>query len=202
MRIISESEFNAEKIVQELKQGSVLVYPTETSYGLGCDATNQTAVDKIFTIKERDIHKTMLVVVADLEDIKPYIIWDERLTAINKKYWPGPLTVVVPAQTNTALADKIVSADGYLAFRVTSNPVARALAHALQVPLVSTSANLAGEPALFSGVNIITTFSNRTSKPDLVMSVGDLPVVPASTIIKLQPTGFEVLRAGAIIPQL
>lgn len=202
MRIIPESEFKATELAEWLKQGQTLAYPTETSYGLGCDVTNQDAVNSIFAIKARDPSKPLLVIVADLEQIKPYIVWDERLEQINAKYWPGPLTVVVPAQLPTTLAAGVVSADNWLAFRVTSHPVAQEIVRALGKPLVSTSVNMQGEPSLFSPVKIIANFSNNQAKPDILLSTGDLPEVPGSTIIKLTPGTIEVLRSGAIIPKL
>lgn len=199
MRIISEIEIQDPEITKLLMDGQTIIYPTETSYGLGCDATNQAAVAKIFKIKERDPLKPLLVIVSSLEQIKPYIIWDERLKIIEQKYWPGPLTIMLPAQSQTNLAEGIVSQSGWLAFRISSHPVARTLAQAAGVPLVSTSANKAGEKTLYSPLTIIETFSHSTTRPDIVINGGDLPETPASTIVKLTTAGFEIIRQGQII---
>lgn len=188
--------------VRALHSGQTIVYPTETSYGFGCDATNHEAVHKIFQIKGRETGKPMLVVVAGLEQIKPFVVWDERLETINKKYWPGPLTVVVPARLPIALAHGIVSSDGWIAFRVTSNSIAKELAETLGKPLVSTSANLAGEPPLYSATEIVTKFSVQKIQPDLLIDAGDLPEVLPSTIIKLAPGRIEVIRQGTITVEL
>ncbi len=88
------TECNLAEIVFELLNGKTLVFPTETSYGLGCDATNQPAVDKIFKIKGRSSDKPLLVVVPAIEMAKKYLIWNELLEKIATRYWPGPLTVV------------------------------------------------------------------------------------------------------------
>lgn len=201
MKIITDL-VNLSVAVQALQQGQTIAYPTETSYGFGCDVTNHEAVHKIFQIKGREAGKPMLMVVANLEQIKPYIVWDERLELINKKYWPGPLTVVVPARLPIALAHGIVSADGWIAFRVTSNAIAKELAETLGKPLVSTSANVAGEPPLYSATDIVTKFSTQREQPDILIDAGDLPKVLPSTIIKLAPGRIEIIRQGTITVEL
>lgn len=80
--------------IQFLEQGKILVFPTETSYGLGCDATDQSAVDKIFKIKGRASDKPLLVVVPDVAMAKKYLAWNNLLEDLTKKYWPGALTIV------------------------------------------------------------------------------------------------------------
>lgn len=201
MNIISDL-VNISATVQVLCEGKTVAYPTETSYGFGCDATNREAVNKIFAIKGREAGKPLLVVVADLDQIKPYIIWDERLEIINKKYWPGPLTVIVQAKSPTVLADGVVSADGWLAFRVTSHPVAKELAKNLGKPLVSTSANFAGQPPLYSAQKIIEIFNTQKVQPDVLIDAGELPEVVPSTIIKLAFGEIEIIRQGAITVEL
>ncbi len=92
MQIITEC--NLAQIVSELLNGKTLVFPTETSYGLGCDATNQEAVDRIFKIKGRRNNKPLLVVVPTVEMARRYVMWNELLEKIASKYWPGAVTVV------------------------------------------------------------------------------------------------------------
>ena len=201
MNIVADV-INVAVAAEALREGQTVAYPTETSYGFGCDATNQEAVNKIFQIKGREVGKPMLVVVAELEQIRPYIVWDERLELINKKYWPGPLTVIVQASSSTALADGVVSADGWLAFRVTSHPIARELSESLGKPLVSTSANEAGKPPMYSAQEIIRVFEAKSAQPDILIDVGNLPEVLPSTIIKLVLGNIEVVRQGAVTVEL
>ncbi|MSU75413.1 MAG: DUF559 domain-containing protein [Candidatus Magasanikbacteria bacterium] len=92
MKILTEC--NLAQIVVDLLNGQTVVFPTETSYGLGCDSTNQEAVDKIFKIKGRRSDKPLLVVVPNVEMAKRYLVWNETLEKIASKYWPGALTVV------------------------------------------------------------------------------------------------------------
>ncbi|MDO8626661.1 MAG: Sua5/YciO/YrdC/YwlC family protein [Candidatus Magasanikbacteria bacterium] len=92
MKILTEC--NLAELVVDILNGKIIVFPTETSYGLGCDATNQQAVDKIFKIKGRDFKKPLLVVVPSIAEAKKYLAWSKQLEEISKKYWPGALTVV------------------------------------------------------------------------------------------------------------
>lgn len=92
MRIINQE--NLSEAVAALQAGQTVVFPTETSYGLGCDAANQEAVDKIFKIKGRKSDKPLLVVVPNVEMAKKYLVWNETLDKLANKYWPGALTVV------------------------------------------------------------------------------------------------------------
>ncbi len=92
MKIINNKQLSI--AVDNLRQGKVVVFPTETSYGLGCDAANQDAVNKIFKIKGRTSDKPLLVVVPTVEMAKKYLVWNETIERIANSYWPGPLTVV------------------------------------------------------------------------------------------------------------
>ena len=92
MQILSPDQLEEAAVM--LKKGKILVFPTETSYGLGCDATNQSAVDKIFKIKERSADKPLMMVVPEVEMAKKYLAWNSLVDRVAIKYWPGPVTVV------------------------------------------------------------------------------------------------------------
>jgi L-threonylcarbamoyladenylate synthase len=133
---------NLDKAVLALQNGQTIVFPTETSYGLGCDATNQDAVDKIFKIKGRKSDKPLLVVVPDIEMAKKYLVWNDLLEDLASKYWPGPLTVVGEYSKKDNLAKGVVATDNTIAVRVTDFPLTKLLSEKLNRPLVATSANL------------------------------------------------------------
>lgn len=100
MKILTEC--NLAQLVVDILNGKTVVFPTETSYGLGCDATNQTAVDKIFKIKGRPSDKPLLVVVPTVEMAKEYLVWNDLLKKIATKYWPGAVTVVAEYRRDEA----------------------------------------------------------------------------------------------------
>jgi len=123
-KIIKQENLNLEEIIAELKNGATIIYPTETCYGLGCDASNKEAVDKIFAIKKRQAHKSVLVVVPEVSMIIPFISWTPTLQNIADKYWPGALTVVVKVKDKNIFPAGVVNEDGTMAFRVTEYPLA------------------------------------------------------------------------------
>lgn len=177
--------------VTALKKGQTLIYPTDTIYGLGCDASNYDAVEKIFEIKERDKSKSLLVLVDSfqmlesiIEDV-PDMAWE--VLKVNKK----PLTIVFDRPKN--VAENVIAADNTLAVRVTNDPLCRSIIKKLRKPIVSTSANLSGEssPVNFADIN-----------PDLIARVDhvmDLPLVhkdiKPSSIMKISSNGvIKIIR--------
>lgn len=101
MRILTDC--NLAQLVADILNGQTVVFPTETSYGLGCCATNQAAVDRVFKIKGRPSDKPLLVVVPSVEAAKEYLVWNELLEKVADKYWPGGLTVVGEYRRNPLL---------------------------------------------------------------------------------------------------
>jgi len=169
----------------------------QAGYGLGCDAANQSAVDKIFQIKTRDRSKPLLVVVPTIEMAKIFLFWNDQLDKLANKYWPGKLTVVALAKGN--LAKGVVTSDGALALRVTSHPVAGFLSQKLNLPLVATSANLSGGGDVYEVAKIKQIFSGRDLQPDALLDYGQLPKCQPSTIVSVIGDKLEVLRQGEII---
>ncbi len=199
MKIIKQSEIDIAQIVGELKEGKTIVYPTETCYGLGCDATNAEAVEKIFAIKKRQSDKAVLVLVPDVEMVMQYVDWNEQLEELSQKYWPGPLTVVTKVKENTALPKGVLSSDNTLAFRVTEHPFAKELAEFLGKPLVSTSANISSHASPYDIESVLKMFENTDNQPDVIIDAGTLPHRSPSTIVRVENGELSVLRQGEIV---
>lgn len=209
MLVIKQSEVNIGEIVKALKQGKVIVYPTETCYGLGCDATNQSAVKKLFAIKHREENKPVLVLVSDIEMSKKYVQWSPMLEEMARKYWPGPLTIVAKVKNqNTGLSAGVLGKDNTVAFRISSHPFAGDLTKSLGCPLVSTSANITAQASPYDILSVREMF-NRTglarrgsgaepAEPDLVIDSGELPFCKPSTIVRIVSDKMEVLRQGEV----
>ncbi len=188
-------------LVEKIKKGATLIFPTETSYGLGCDATNQTAVNRIFAIKGRDPNKPLLIVVPSVEIAKQYLVWNDTLEKIAEKYWPGPLTIVGQGGLQT-LPPGILAADGTIAIRVTADPWLEKFTTLLGRPLVATSANLAGHTELYDPADIIKHFSTASEQPDFLVDGGVLPKNPPTTIVRIAGEDLQILRRGAVDVQL
>ena len=128
-----------------LAAGEAIVYPTETFYALGVDALSVPALDRLFAIKGREPGKPVALIAADTAmafAVAREVPAEARVLA--QAFWPGPLTLVLPARAE--IPAPLVGADGGVGVRVSSHPIARALAAGLRSPLTATSANLAGEP--------------------------------------------------------
>lgn len=133
-------------VVSSLKRGALIAYPTESVYGIGCDAWCQGAVERLQRIKKRQGKKGFILLISEyaqldrLIDINnPSIVWD----AIRSS-WPGPVTWVFPCHPD--LPKWLVGVDSSIAIRMTAHPIAREICQVLASPLISTSANLAGMP--------------------------------------------------------
>ena len=202
MKIIKQENLDISEIVEALKNGATIVYPTETCYGLGCDASNKEAVDKIFAIKKRQAHKSVLVVVPEVSMIIPFISWTPTLQNIADKYWPGALTVVVKVKDKNVFPPGVVNEDGTMAFRVTDHPLASKISKKLNSPLVSTSANIASLESPYDIEAVLHMFEYEDIQPDIIIDGGNLQHRSPSTIVKVVGENVEVLRQGEVVLEL
>lgn len=196
MQILSPSQLA--EAVALLRAGGVLVYPTETSYGIGCDATNEAAVQRIFAVKGRPSGKGMTVLLPSFDDADAYVRLTPFAKALGRRYWPGALNIVAPAAAGSALS-LACATNGTHSVRLSSHPLAAALAAGLGKPLVSTSANLSGKPDLYAVQDIVDAFAGAAVAPDALLDGGNLPHTPPSTVIKVENDGIRVLRQGRVV---
>ena len=180
----------AAKYIQE---GKLVAFPTETVYGLGADALNPYAVAKIFERKERPAFDPLIVHIADISDLsklmeKP----DERVLQLADRFWPGPLTVVVP---KSKLVPDIVTAGlPTVGIRMPNHPVALELIRLSGCPIAAPSANKFGRVSPTQAHHV----TRHLPEVDLVLDGGPTTVGIESTIIQLHQNGFELLRHGAV----
>lgn len=189
-----------ERAVKKMKQGGTVIFPTETSYGLGCDATNAEAVAKIFAIKERAVSKSVLIVVDTVSRAQQYIKWNSAIDMIASRYWPGAVTVVGEYKKPfwKQLAPLTVSANGTVAVRVSAHPLVVKMVKALGRPIVATSANPSGAGDIYSAASALATFVSRDPAPDMLVSGGDLVVRPPTTIVSVVNNEIKILRQGEV----
>lgn len=140
-----------DQAVEVIREGGVIAYPTEAVWGLGCDPFDEAAVLRLLAIKQREVAKGMILVAARRAQFDDLLDWSalpsERIAAVDAT-WPGPNTWIVPATSR--VPRWITGAHNGVAVRVSDHPVVIALCESFGAPLVSTSANLAGEPPAFS----------------------------------------------------
>jgi L-threonylcarbamoyladenylate synthase len=181
-----------------LRQGGVVAYPTETYYGLGVDALDERALERLMQLKGRGADKALSVIVsgpamlAGLCSEVPALA--QRLMA---DHWPGPLTLVLPARP--ALPGPLV-ADGGVAVRQSPHPLAAALVAALGRPITATSANPAGQPAARTPAEVRAGFPAAVAAGQLFVCEGGETVGgPPSTLVRVRDGQLEVLRRGAVV---
>lgn len=184
----------AEALVTLLSGGTV-VYPTETAYGLGADFYSPTGYRSVYSIKYRNNTKPLPVLVPDMRFAATLVEFPPRAVELASKYWPGPLTLVLPFIYYREWPHHVSK---FLGVRVSSNPLATSLSQALGHPLISTSANISGKDLCYTVEDVISQFKGRSLQPDLVIDVGPLPAMSPSTIVKVSNDSFDVLRQGAI----
>ena len=181
--------------VSILKSGGVIVYPTDTAYALGCDATNEGAVKKIFEIKGREPSKTLPLIAGSIKMVAEWCEMPEKAEELARKHWPGPLTLVLPVKKQML---KQVQHDGFIAVRVPNSKTACDLSKKLGVPLVSTSANKAGEPSCYTVNAVKQSLGDAFNAIDCVIDEGPLPEKKVSTIVKVWDNEVTIIREGAV----
>lgn len=183
-------ERDIEQAIEALKDGGTAIYPTETCYGLGCDALDEDAIEQVYEIKQRPREKYLTVIVDSLTMAERYCHLTDVERAVCEALMPGPLTVI---------AEKRSSIPGILneqfVFRVPDHDVSRRLSRGIDGPLVATSANMSGAPSSYRIDNIDPSIR---SSVDAIIDGGELDRRPSSTIIDLEGGTPTVHRRGPV----
>ncbi|MCT1529653.1 L-threonylcarbamoyladenylate synthase [Sphingobacterium daejeonense] len=178
--------------LETLRSGGLILYPTDTIWGIGCDATNPDAVEKIFALKGRDKGKSMIILLGNDNQLSSYVrevpeVAYELIEATDK-----PLTIIYSNAKN--LAENVIADDGSIGIRIVNHPFCEQLLQRFRKPIVSTSANISGDPSARNFSEISEEIINGV---DYVVKFGqqELANGTASTIMKLDPSGkFEFIR--------
>jgi L-threonylcarbamoyladenylate synthase len=182
-----------EKGVKILQKGGVIAFPTDTVYGLGVDAFNSTAVERIYEIKNRPKHRQLPLLIADVErlvtlaDPIPEIAW-----FLARRFWPGGLTLVLPK------ADSLpayLAPEPTIAVRVPNHPVCLAIIQRLGNPIIGTSANISGQPAALTAEEVGQQLGGKI---DFVINGGKCPGGKESTVVDITREAPIILRQGII----
>ncbi|RYD58767.1 MAG: threonylcarbamoyl-AMP synthase [Sphingobacteriales bacterium] len=185
-------EEDIKKCVETISAGGTILYPTDTVWGLGCDALNENAIDKIFDIKNRPREKSLIVLLADARSVIQYVAAPHPDIIDILENFDRPTTVIYDGALSFPL--NAVHADGSIAIRVTRDPFCKALIKRLQTPVVSTSANLSGEPtpATFDAIQ-----DEIKQRVDYVVKYrqDDMTIKPPSRLVRIKDDGsLEIIR--------
>jgi L-threonylcarbamoyladenylate synthase len=188
------NDFNndIEKCLMVLRSGGLILYPTDTIWGIGCDATSEAAIRKIYALKKRGDEKSLIVLVADKKEILTHVANPDVNVFDHLKTTTKPTTVIYDG--GIGLAENLISKDGSVAIRLTADPFCKQLIKQFRKPIVSTSANISGSPSplvftdiddeIKKGVDYIVQHRQDDSTP-----------ATASAIIKWLPNGtYSIIR--------
>ena len=170
---------------QALRSGGIVAFPTETVYGLGVCADNDTAIDNLYSVKRRPRNKELSILIAEPDDVRKHV---KQITPIANKlissFWPGPLTIIFDLPDNRTVG-----------IRNSSHHVVRDLLNAAGKSIVSTSANISGRPPATDAQQVISSFSDKV---DVVLDGGSAEAGKPSTVIKIVDNTFQIIRLGVI----
>lgn len=188
-------ESSLKHIVQELTAGRLIVYPTETVYGLGCDPFDETAVKRIFMAKRRPFDMAISIMVKDLCMMEEVGVLDERARLLVKRFMPGPLTIIVPKRPN--VPDILTASTNEIGLRIPDNPVAMKLIEEFG-PLVTTSANVHshGNPRTCQ-----EAVDDLGASVSIYLDGGPTTYGTPSTIIQLTDSEITLIRPGGLSPE-
>lgn len=183
----------ASKAAQVLRTGGVVLYPTDTLYGLGADALSDEAVARLYMLKGRDEHKPIHAIVSDLEMVSQYGEVDERVRTLILKLPKGKVSCIV--RKKEGVERGIAKSIDTFGFRIPDHAFCQAMLAAYGGPITATSANLAGKATGRSADEILAQIGERV---DLVIDAGELAVSAPSTVVDVSQRELQIVREGAV----
>ncbi len=179
--------------------GGTVIFPTDTVYGLGCDATNETAVRRVFKIKGRDETKPLSVMARDMAMVKKVAFIDGKLERALETIWPGAITVILWRRHK--LPAVLSAGRETIGLRIPDYKFTFCLAENMGRPFVATSANISSQQATTKIGEVMKYFEKSVSRPDLVLDAGDLKFSEPSTVLDLTTAKPKITRIGPVNPK-
>jgi L-threonylcarbamoyladenylate synthase len=184
-----------ERAARLLRAGELVAFPTETVYGLGGDATSETAVARIFAAKGRPRFNPLIVHVPGLADAEALAVFDERARSAARRFWPGPLSLVLPRRTDSGLSLLASAGLGTVALRAPAHPIAQALLRAAGRPIAAPSANRSGRISPTTAAHVAAELGDSVA---MIIDGGACPVGIESTVLDLTGPAPALLRPGSV----
>ena len=193
-KIIKADPAGVRKVGRVILQGGVAAFPTETFYGLGADARNEEALQKIFQLKGREENKPLLLLIGDRDWLSGLVRNIPPVAGrLMEKFWPGPLTLVFEASPR--LSALLTGGTGTVGVRLSPHPVAQALIQAVGRAITATSANLSGQPSASVAAEVFRALGNRV---DAILDGGQTAGGLGSTVLDLSSPAPRIIRRGVI----
>jgi L-threonylcarbamoyladenylate synthase len=204
MEIIKLNTKNEDKVIEEavmcLRKGGILLYPTDTCYGLAADIFNETAFRKLYQLKDMSYVKPISITVSSLNEAKKYGQFLDLASDVAKEFWPGPLTII--ANKKSSLPNFLNIGVETIGLRVVDYPFVRKLVEAYGLPLTTTSANISGKKECYSIADFKKQFKGRLLVPDLAIDAGRLSKNSPSTVVEITGDVLRFIREGTLSKKL
>ena len=182
------------RAIDALRRGEVIVFPTETFYGLGADAFDEAAVGQVISLKGRRPESPIPIIVADEKMLKGVVTEVPPVAQrLMERFWPGPLTLVLPAKKN--LPGPLLNRDGGIGVRISSHPLATRLSRELSHPITATSANSSGREPARTVEEAMDYFSGKL---EIFLDGGRLEGKRGSTVVEIVQGKLRIIREGEI----
>ncbi len=191
------TEENIKYAAKVILNGGLVAFPTETVYGLGANALDETAAKKIYAAKGRPSDNPLIIHLADAADAEKYAYVNDMFFAIAERFMPGPLTVILPKKD--IIPFSVTGGLDTVALRIPSNKIANRLIKASGVPIAAPSANISGKPSPTSFYHVEHDMLGRA---DVIIDGGECDIGLESTIISISDDGLKLLRPGAITAEM
>ncbi|TSC53304.1 MAG: tRNA threonylcarbamoyladenosine biosynthesis protein [Parcubacteria group bacterium LiPW_39] len=193
---LRDSEEAIVEAAKEMLAGGTVVFPTDTVYGLGCDATRETAIAKTLRVKKSKKSRPFSVIVRDLAMVKKIAFVDRKLERALEMIFPGAITVILGKKYN--LPEILTAGERTIGVRIPDYKLTHWLSENMGRPYVATSANISGEPATTKIGEVLKYFEKNPDKPDLILDGGDLKFCEPSTILDLFGPKPKIVRVGPV----
>ena len=193
-KIFNTSKPDLLKASKLIETGGTLAFPTETVYGLGADATNNLAVAKIFQAKGRPSFNPLIIHCFSIEQIQAFAMWSSDAQTVAEKFWPGPLTMVLPLLPHGKIASLALAGLQTVAVRIPAHSIAQSILKLANTPIAAPSANPSGSVSATKAKHVISKLSGKIEG---IVSGGSSEIGLESTIISFLPDP-RILRFGAI----
>ena len=190
--ILTPTAENIDFIIESLLSGEIIIFPTDTVFGIGCIATNDKSIEKIYKLKGRDFNKSLLLNVANKTAIKKIAVIDNRAEKIIDKFMPGALSIICKGKENSNLSKYVVN-NGNIGVRIPKNKILQNILKKVKIPLVSTSCNKSGKIPVISSIIAETIF------PEIViLQETEKLLNQSSTIIDITQKNIKYIREGVV----
>lgn len=183
-----------EKVVQTLDNNGVIIFPTETVYGIGGKATSKSVIDRVYNSKRRPRDKAVNILVSNINEIEKYaVISSDIERKIINNFMPGPITIILKKRAD--FGDDFTADNNTIGVRIPDNKIVNAILSNIDFPLIAPSANISGKPSGIKPQDIIKDFENSV---DIIIDGGDAKDGLSSTIVKVDGNDVQILRQGKI----